>query len=71
MPAPTTAETRETRPGTRVTMAAVLDSVHARYTKQIAQLVQENAELTAAVETLTAERDDATARIQALLPAGE
>lgn len=66
-----TEETRETRPGTRVTMASVVDAVHVRYSKQISMLVQENAELTAALSTLTAERDDYAARVQALLPAGE
>ena len=60
-------ETRETRPGTRVTMAAVIDAVHTRYSKTIAGLIQENAELTAAVDALTGEPDELASKVQALL----
>lgn len=66
MPDPTTA----TGAGVRVHLADVLDKVHARYTKTIAQLVQENSEIQAAYETTRAERDELAAKLTALTPAG-
>lgn len=58
--------TTDTGPGVRVHLADVLDKVHARYTKQIAMLVQENSEIQAAYEAVRGERDELAAKLTAL-----
>lgn len=50
----------------RVNVAAIIDQVHSRYTKQIAQLVQENAELQAGQDMLLQENAELSAKLQAL-----
>lgn len=55
-----------TRPGVRVHAKVVIDGIHQRYTRQIAMLVQENAELSAALDASRDDRDEIAAKLEAL-----
>lgn len=55
----------------RVNVGAIIDQLHTRYTKQMATLVQENAELAAANDQLVSTVGELEARVAALSDAGE
>lgn len=50
----------------RVNVQSIIDQLHQRYAKQIAGLVQENAELAAAQDMLLAENAELSSKIKAL-----
>jgi hypothetical protein len=56
----------KTRPGVRVHANTVIAGIHERYSKQVAQLVQENAEISAALAATQDERDELAAKLEAL-----
>lgn len=52
--------------GVSVSMAAVIDQLHQKYTAQLARLTQENAELQAAVDAQGDELDELRSRMVAM-----
>jgi hypothetical protein len=56
--------------GTSVPAQAVINQLHERYGQTISRLMQENAELSAALDSIAAERDEYKARIMAASSAG-
>jgi cell division protein FtsB len=50
----------------RVNVASIIDQIHSRYTKQIAQLVQENSELAAGQDALSQENAELRSKLAAL-----
>ncbi len=58
-------------PGVSVSMAAIIDQLHQKYGATLARLMQENAELQAAVDALTDEVGEARSRLLALSQGGQ
>jgi hypothetical protein len=54
--------------GVQVTMAAILDQVHANYTQIVSRLTQENAELQAGVDAMKSELLELRSKLAALQP---
>lgn len=60
----------QTRPGVRVHAQVVIRGIHERYGKQIAQIIQENSEISAVLEAVQDERDELVAKLAALTGEG-
>jgi hypothetical protein len=56
----------ETGNDLRVNVASIIDQLHNRYGKQLAQLFQENSELSAAQEAILAELDELRSKLSAI-----
>lgn len=57
----------KTRPGVRVHAQTVINGLHERYGKQVAALVQENAEIAAALAATQDELEELQAKWQAVM----
>lgn len=59
-------ETTQTRAGPVVHAQDVMNHLHQRYGRTIGMMMQENAELSAALAGVQAERDEALAKLKAI-----